>query len=423
MSANTQGLLNKLPTIATCLCGEVRIDSYHLMTGSCGLILKNIEKCAPTGVHDGFSEMVIFHHIRDLKVFNCNQLIAFGVRFSCLEMVISTLPLNLQVCLRHVLSGFTAPVRAFLASTQLALLASQGTLGGAIEARIVNRVAFTISQKGLESYIDTDVSMGTDAAGMLSLLFRLTDEKRIPMIVSTQDQIDSLWLALKRAMQFDLDGLANLARNDEMLLVFVQIDIFSVLPELDGVPLIALLKTREAHFQSQFFAGEKPFERFGEAIGKTLYRCGRDMLSATSFETSGEIILPREGPLFFILLLDRLKHLIIDMSGLDQALHEQVGLFFLWIQTVFKCPHRYILSSSLELVKFPPAGGRAAIHPHGSSQWPSCRISGRVSTDLNLLSKLYPNLVCIQDENGEQEPCLSRNSSSFSPLQTTGGNT
>ena len=45
-----------------------------------------------------------------------------------------------------------------------------------------------------------------------------------------------------------------------------------------------------------------------------------------------------------------------------------------------------------------------------------------MSTDLNLLSKLYPNLVCIQDENGEQEPCLSRNSSSFSPLQTTGGN-
>ncbi len=127
MSANTQGLLNKLSTIATCLCGEVRIYSYHLMTGSCSLILKDSKKCAPTGVHDALREMVIFHHIRDLKVFNYHQLIAFGVRFSCLEMVISTLPINLHVCLRHVLSGFTAPVRAFLASTQLALLASQAS--------------------------------------------------------------------------------------------------------------------------------------------------------------------------------------------------------------------------------------------------------------------------------------------------------
>jgi len=137
-----------------------------------------------------------------------------------------------------------------------------------------------------------------------------------------------------------------------MFLVLVQIDIFTVLPELDRVPLVAFLEARETYFHGKLFACKKTFERFGEAVCKTLYCCGRNMLSATSFETSGEIILPRECTLFFILCFDRLKHLVIGMSGLDQALHEQVRLFFIWIQTVFKRSHRRILSVHENLSRF-----------------------------------------------------------------------
>ena len=114
MGTYRQRLLHDLPTCVAFLAGEARIDSSHTMPGSFSLVTEDVEKCAPTGVHDALREMVIFHHVRDLKVFNGNQLIAFGVRFRGLEMVIAALPLDLQVRLRHVLRGFTASMRAFL---------------------------------------------------------------------------------------------------------------------------------------------------------------------------------------------------------------------------------------------------------------------------------------------------------------------
>src|SRR5271157_5571698 len=125
MRTYRQRLLHHLSTCVTFLRCEARIDSSHTMPGSFSLVTEDGEKCAPTGVHDALREMVIFHHVRDLKVFNGNQLIAFGVRFRGLEMVIAALPLDLQVRLGHVLRGFTASMRAFLPSTQLALFASQ----------------------------------------------------------------------------------------------------------------------------------------------------------------------------------------------------------------------------------------------------------------------------------------------------------
>ena len=68
MSANTEGLLNKLPTVATCLGREARIHSDDLMTSSLSLIFKNVEKRTPTGIHDGFRQVMIFQHVYDLKI-------------------------------------------------------------------------------------------------------------------------------------------------------------------------------------------------------------------------------------------------------------------------------------------------------------------------------------------------------------------
>ena len=240
------------------------------MPGSFSLVTEDGEKCAPTGVHDAFSEMVIFHHVRDVKVFNGNQLIAFGVRFRCLEMVIAALPLDLQVRLRHGLCGFTASMRAFLPSTQLALFASQGSLRGAIEAGIVNRVALTIRQERLQSNINTDVRMLTGAGEMLSLRHGLADDRRVPVSISTQDKMDGFGFALDRAVHLDFDGLPHFCRKHEVFLILVQVDIFPILPELDGVPLVACLEARKTYFHGKLFACKKPVERFGEAICKTL---------------------------------------------------------------------------------------------------------------------------------------------------------
>ena len=189
MRTYRQTLLYDLTTLVAFLACEARIDSSHTMSGSFSLVTEDAEKCAPTGVHDALSEMVIFHHVRDLKVFHCKQVIAFSIRFRCLEMVIAALPINLHMRLCDVLRGLTASVTAFLTSTQLALFASQGSLRGAIEAGIVNRVAFTIAQERFQSHINTNVRMLTCGGEMLSLRRCLADDKRVPMPIGTQDQM------------------------------------------------------------------------------------------------------------------------------------------------------------------------------------------------------------------------------------------
>jgi hypothetical protein len=54
---------------------------------------------------------VVLDHIPDGQVFNHNTPIAFGIRFSYLEMVISTLPVHLQVCLGNEAGSLTTEAR------------------------------------------------------------------------------------------------------------------------------------------------------------------------------------------------------------------------------------------------------------------------------------------------------------------------
>ena len=361
MGTHRKRFLHDLATFEALLRCEARIDSSHTMPGSFSLVTEDVEECAPTGVHDALRYMMIVHHVGDLKVFNSNQLIALGVRFRGLEMVIAALPVDLQVRLRHVLRGFPASMTALLASAQLALLASQGSLRGAIETRVLNGVTLTISEKGLQPNVNADVRMLTDARKVFRLRFRFADDEGIPMAVSTQYQVNRLRRALYRAMQLDLEEMSQFLGHDEVFLLLVQIRIFPILPQLDGMPLVAFLEAREAHFHSKLFAGKETFERLGEAICQTLHRGGRDMLPATALETSGEIILAREGPSLLILSLDGLKHLVIELARLDQATHEQMGLCCIGIQAVFKRSHGYILRNLIECVNtqgFPSADGR-----------------------------------------------------------------
>ena len=97
MRTNTEGLLNKLSTVTACLCGIARVHSNDLMTSSCSLLFKDVEERTPTGVQNGFRQMMVFHHIGDLKVFHGNTLIAFRIGLRCLEVMISTLAIDLQM--------------------------------------------------------------------------------------------------------------------------------------------------------------------------------------------------------------------------------------------------------------------------------------------------------------------------------------
>src|SRR5258708_12717716 len=141
MGSYRQTLLYDLPRFVTLLAGETRVHSYDLMPSTWSLGTENIEKCAPTGIHDGCSEMVIFDHIIDSQVFYHNALIALGIGPGCLEMVIAPLSIDLEMCLCYVLRSLTAPMTPFLPPGQFTLLPSQGLLRGTIEAVVLNVVA------------------------------------------------------------------------------------------------------------------------------------------------------------------------------------------------------------------------------------------------------------------------------------------
>ena len=293
MGSYRQTLLDDLPTVVTLLACETRVHSNDLMPSTCSLCPENIEERAPAGVHDGFSEMVIFDHITDSQVFHHNVLIAFGIGLGCLEMVISPLSIDLEMSLCYILGSLTSSMTAFLAPAQLTLLASQGLLRGTIEARVLNRMALAIRKERRESYINPNISMFAYAGKMFTLWLSLTDDQGIPMSIRTQDKMDCFRLALYRAMHLDLENMPQLLRDNEVLFVLVQIDIFSILPELDRVPLVALLEARKAYLHSKLFAGKKPFERLGETISQHLYGGGGYMLSASPSKYLGQIILAR----------------------------------------------------------------------------------------------------------------------------------
>ena len=190
MGTHRQTLLYDLTTFVTLLAGEARVHSYHLVTGSCSLILKDVKERAPTGVHDALRQVMVFHHIVNLKVFYCYVVIAFSIGFRRLKMMISALAIDLEVCLCDVSGSLALAMTPFLTAAKLTLFASKRLLRGAIEAWVLNRIALAISEEGFESCINTNVRMLTFRGKMFRLWLRLTDDERVPMSISPQNKID-----------------------------------------------------------------------------------------------------------------------------------------------------------------------------------------------------------------------------------------
>ena len=142
MGTHRQTLLYDLTTVVTVLRGEARVDSYHLMTSSFSLFFKDVEKCAPTGVHDALCERMVLHHVENGEVLNRNHLILFGISFGRLIVKITALPLDLEMRLCCTFCGFSTAVTTLLASCYQALLAPKRLLRGAIESGVLNGMPF-----------------------------------------------------------------------------------------------------------------------------------------------------------------------------------------------------------------------------------------------------------------------------------------
>ncbi len=245
MSTHGETFLYNLPTLETFLRCEARIDSYHLVTGSLSLILKDGEKRAPTGVTDGFGKGMVLDHPTDMKVFNHDMVIVIGVLLSRLEVKITALTCDLEMGLSSISGSLTASVTALLAAANLALFASEGFLRGAIVAWVLDRVPFGVSQEHLQAHINPDVRMITGTWKVLRLGLRFADDESVPMSVGTQYQMSSLGRALYRAVKFDLEHLPKFGRHLQMFAIrgkphITRVLFIAILPQLDGMPAVGL---------------------------------------------------------------------------------------------------------------------------------------------------------------------------------------
>src|SRR5690242_2127092 len=200
MGTHRKRFLNDFTTLETLLAGVSGVHSYYLMSGAFSLGAENIKERAPTSIHDRFRQMMVFHHIGDLKVFNHNPVIAFSIRLGGLEMVITPLTTHLEMSLGNIACGFLASVACLFATTQLALLASEGLLRSPIKSRVLNSVALGVSQEAFQPNINTDIRVLTGAWCMLRSWLILTDNKSIPVTIGTQDQMSSFRGAFQRPL-------------------------------------------------------------------------------------------------------------------------------------------------------------------------------------------------------------------------------
>jgi hypothetical protein len=364
MSSHRQALLHDLPTLVTLLAGETRAHSNHLMTSSCSLLFEDVEKCAPTGVQDGFGKVVVLDHVAYRQVFYHDTMIALRIGLGGLEMMITSLPIDLQMRLGSIMGRLAPPMTAFLAAAQLTLLPSQSFLRSAIEARILNAVTITIGEKGFEPNVKTNISMLTHRGKMVRSGFGFTHDQGIPMSISPQDQMDCLGRALHGAMQLDLEEVSQLLGDNEVFLVLMEIAIFPILAQLNRVPAVRFLEAGETDPRDVLLLScKKALERLTQTISQHLNGGGRNMC-ALSLESRFQVILAWEGAFSLILRLDGLKHRVRDEARLFQALHEQMGLVFIHEQAILKGSHADMLVQPMRHVnrRGPPAGGRQFTH-------------------------------------------------------------
>src|SRR5579862_2098243 len=148
---------------------------------------------------------------------------------------------------------------------------------------------------------------GVMYAPKLIVRLRLTDDERIPVVVSAQDEMRRDGSALQWAMQFDFQQFAQLRGDVKMRVVCIQPDITTggVLTQLDRMPAVRRLEAGETTGMAQLLRGEKPFEGFAEPIRQCLDRRGRHSVSAapldSAFEARRQVVLRWEGGRFLIL--------------------------------------------------------------------------------------------------------------------------
>ena len=350
MGANTQTFLNVFAAPAALLRREVRGNSYHHMTSSFSLICEDIEKCAPTGIVNALSEMMVLNHTCDVQIFNTDAAVPLRVLLRCLEMEVAALTADLKVLARDFTLRLTPAVASLASAVAEALCMGQALLAAPIVSGILHCAALGVRQKYRQADIQTNRCVLADLllrvnASHFILRQGLTDDQCIPVAIRTQHEVCGHGRPFHGAVQFDLEQLAQFGRDMQVLAVIVQPHVAAhrVLAQLDTMPAVWRLEAGEANRQAQVFHLKIPFECLAETVSQHLHRSGWHMFSSTPFELGREVVLCRECTQRIIFGFQRLQHLIVNGSRLYETSHQLLALCTVWIDTVLKRSHILIV--------------------------------------------------------------------------------
>ncbi len=100
-----------------------------------------------------------------------------------------------------------------------------------------------------------------------------------------------------------LEEMSQFLGNHEMFLILMQIRIFAILPQLNALPAIGLLKTGEANTRDVIgFRGQEPLQRFRESVCEHLDRGGGHLFTSMTFESIFQIVLTGALDTFVLVL-------------------------------------------------------------------------------------------------------------------------
>ncbi len=340
MRTDAQGLLDDLTTPIAFLRGIARVHSDHLMSSTCSLGFEDIEERAPRGIHDAFCEMVVLDHAVNVQLLNGNMLIGLGILPGNLIVKVPALPLDLEVSLCGAPCSFPSPRAPLVPTGYGALLTPKRLLLLAVVVRIVDCTSFGVRQEGLQPNIDPNSRVLTHHCSMLCMRLNLTDNQGIPMPIGSMHEVSRLRCPFKRMMQFDFDRTTQFLGDDKMLPTRGKLEVHFMLSELNGVPSIRLFEPGEPYIRNaQLTGSKKALEGLTQAIREHLDRGSRHVFPSATGKLLVQIVLRQERAILLILCLECCKHLIVELSRLAQACHEQTRLLLSRVEAVFKRFH------------------------------------------------------------------------------------
>lgn len=210
MSTYRQRLLHICAALKTVLRGVARVYRDNFTTGTFSLVREDVKKYAPSRIINKRTQRAA-RHTCYVQFFNGDQLVSIGVVFCRLEMKVTLLAFNFQMCLCRAACGLAAVVTSLFTAAQYALLTAQGCLCFLVEARVRNRVAFTISEKRFQANINTNSGTGIFCCAIGYVFRRLfTHDNRIPFAIRTQHKMTRLRRSHQRAVHLHFDARTEL---------------------------------------------------------------------------------------------------------------------------------------------------------------------------------------------------------------------